>query len=953
MERVRLGETVVELASGRVETPDGAYVLPDREREILVLLAREPGEILPREALGGGGPSRAADMAVSRLRKSLGAAGRRIATVRGRGYRLEIDDERSAPALDLGWGRLETEIRRVRLRDRVVRLTEQQTRLLEILAKAPGTPLARADVSRGLWGSATRPERLDLLVHRLRVRLEDDPAHPRFVISLRGRGLVLLDARPAGTKAAAPVRAGDLVGRDAELSRVAALLDDDARRVLVHGPPGIGKSALARSAVAAWTAGLHPQEHAFVDLHGVRDAREAEGRLVAALGMEDLSDDDVVQRALGARGELLLVVDGALPEELAARLGAWIDAVPTLHALVAARDPAKGWPVVELGGLSDADARTLLERTAGHPLDDSVDRICRRVDGNPLALELLGKGLRTASAADVYRRLEVPLTPLRRAWKAALDDLSDADRRCVLALSAFRRPFAGDDVGPVAGLDRDAATGAVDRLVGRSVLQRTDGDGLQLPLAARELLRADLRRHPDRRTLREAYRARSGVVLARIVGAIETRGGPALDELELRWPDLDASLDVGETGPPGDPVRLAELARRCTERVPKLRREHWSECLLEAAARDDVPAADRAACLRAVHTLDWADMTQAERGTMLRQALAFAVAGDDAVRAAAVAAELASIVGFTVDVAQARQLLRAHPIPADAPPDEHVRRLRHVGRLTLWEGKPEAGIPRLQEAVEIAEQVGLPLLEARCRMWLGHTISVASGSAEAEHHLRRAVALCVRHGLPEQQISATHRLSQHLLRLGLRAEAAELLERSLDAAVRAGLPSQEEQAAGTLGYLLIGQGQLDAAIRHLDRTIEMARGHGSPRAMYVALSNRGLARALHDRASDAVTDLEEALAIEGVVGWYRALTLSYLAVARRLGGGGEDAVAAADEARAACEGLDHPNAPELARWLTLVGDADPAAIAEQVGGYDGGAEVEGVVLGLRRIAGRS
>ena len=450
------------------------------------------------------------------------------------------------------------------------------------------------------------------------------------------------------------------------------------------------------------------------------------------------------------------------------------------------------------------------------------------------------------------------------------------------------------------------------------------------------------------------YAARCRDVLVRITDEINTVGGGALDELERRWPDLNRSLEVGTEGPTDHPRLLARLARRADERTSRLRREQWSESLREAAARTDLDPADRAACLRGVHVLEWSTMGRTARNAVLREALALAQRGGDRVLAGAIAAELASVVAFSFGAADARQLMRAYPLPADAPVDERVRRNRHVGRLGIFEGRPQAGIPRLAEAVAEAEAAGLPLLEAVCRAWLGHAISVATQSAEAEHHLRRAVALTVEHRLPEQHIRTTLRLSQHLLRLGLRRESVELLDAGYDAAIKGGLVRLEEQVAGTLGYFRILEGRLIEAIEALDRTVTLCREHGGQRALWVALSNRGLAQGLAGHTERAEADLTEALAHEGVTGWYRTLALAYLAVARVIGRG-PGGVDSAHDALAACDGLDHPEEPLLRDALTMLAGLGAGTVAATEARawatkFVGGAEVETVALGVRRAA---
>ncbi len=949
---MRLDEWSIDLNTGLAEGPDGARsALSEREREVLGQLAGAAGEVISRAVLGGPGGSRAADMAVSRLRRRLGSAGRHIITVRGLGYRLEVEP---AGGLDLGWGTLELARRRVRLRDREVSLSGLQARLLATLAEQPGRPMERVELARRLWGHASELSRLDLLVHRLRRRLEADPSRPRFLVSLRGRGLVLLDARPAkGTRAQLPVTV-DLLGRDEELGRVLERLGSD-RRALVHGPPGIGKSALAATAAAVWLGRSEGRSHLAVDLHGVHHLAEAEGRLVAALGMESVARDDVVIRSLGARGELLLLLDGALPEQLGVRLTTWLDASPAVRVLAATRDALSDWPVVELGGLPPAAAKALLERAAGQSLGEGSDRICRRLDGNPLALELVGTGLKHTSVADLDRRLAMPLTALRRAWKACLEELPDPQRDVALVLSLFRRPFDLSDVAALADIQPDVAESTAERLLAHSVLQATADGRLALPHAARELLRSELLGERRSRDARRRYRHRCRQILEALVGGIPARGGPALDDLERRWPDLDRALVVGRSGSAENARLLARLAREAAERVPRERRDGWAEALEAAAAREDLPGGARAACLQAVHSIRWAERSRTQRIELLRRALELA-AGEPLV-AASVAGELASVVAFSFGIAEARQILRRHPLPDDAPTDERIRRYRHEGRLGVFAGRPTAGLNRLTEAVDLAEQAGLPLLEAHCRMALGGALSAGTLGQEAEHHLRRAIALTSEHALPEQHVRATLRLAQHLLRLGLRPDAGQLLDAALGAAVRAGLTRLEEQIVSTLGYLLTGERRFHVAIVHLDRAVELCREHGGRRGLYVALCNRGLALSLAGRPSDGRADLDAALeAAGGAAGWYGALGLAYKAVAELLDDDRKACSATVGAGIALLSELEHPHSRPLTEALEVLGGLAAGGTSRDeaaawVKAWQGGAEVEGVVMGIGQAAG--
>ena len=734
------------------------------------------------------------------------------------------------------------------------------------------------------------------------------------------------------------------------MAQACALLDSATRRALIHGPPGVGKSAVALRVAVDWAGQADGRGAVAVDLHGVETSDEAELRLAAGLRMESARDDEVLGRSFAARGVFVLLLDGALPEGWAGRIEAWQGRAVDLRVLVASRGAPAGWPLVELGGLTGDDARALLERSAGRPLGEAADRLVQRLEGNPLALELVGRGLERSEVDEIDRRLALPLTPLRHAWQAALAGLPDAARGAALALSQFRRPFDGHDAAAVAGLGSEAAE-VVDLLLARSVLQPHRGARLALPHAARELLATELRRAGGLRDARRRFRARGLEVLQRIASSIASAGGPVLDELEIRWVDLDPALPPGDGlgGPQAE--LLARLAREAGERVPRERRDAWADDLALAADRSSLAPAARAACLRGVHALRWDRQSNTERTELLQRALSLAVQARDAVLAAAIAAELASVVAFSFGAADAGALLQDHPMPASAPLDERVRRLRHAGRLAMFADQPREGIPRLTEAVHLAEEGGLPLLEARCRIALGQALSRSTHGQEAEHHLRRAIALTAEHALPEQNVRASIRLSQHLLLLGLRREAAALLEDAHNAAVRAGLVRLEEQCVSTLGFVLVGQGRAAHAITHLDRALELAEGHGARRALYVALVNRGLARAFAGDAPGGRADLARGLELSRSPGWFRSVGLAYRAVAELLDGAKVEAAATS----AACVELlasqTNPDAPAMADALGALGrhalgSDSRASTRAWIEAATGAAEVEAVVQGL-------
>jgi two-component system, OmpR family, KDP operon response regulator KdpE len=103
------------------------------------------------------------------------------------------------------WGPLELDLgrRSVRFHGRPVALTPLQLRILNVLASARGDVVSTAALYRMIWRSPVDDDgqRLGAHIHRIRVRLGDDP--PRFLLTVRGEGYRLADLADDGPNAAA------------------------------------------------------------------------------------------------------------------------------------------------------------------------------------------------------------------------------------------------------------------------------------------------------------------------------------------------------------------------------------------------------------------------------------------------------------------------------------------------------------------------------------------------------------------------------------------------------------------------------------------------------------------------------------------------------------------------------------------------------------------------------
>ena len=83
-----------------------------------------------------------------------------------------------------------------RISGRRLGLTPTEFKVLCLLARHEGTVVTREALLSTVWGSESYsdPEFVKKYIHRLRVKLEDDPADPRIIVNRRGVGYMLATA---------------------------------------------------------------------------------------------------------------------------------------------------------------------------------------------------------------------------------------------------------------------------------------------------------------------------------------------------------------------------------------------------------------------------------------------------------------------------------------------------------------------------------------------------------------------------------------------------------------------------------------------------------------------------------------------------------------------------------------------------------------------------------------
>ncbi len=327
-------------------------------------------------------------------------------------------------------------------------------------------------------------------------------------------GLAAPQRNVADEPAALPVRLNSFVGRTAELRRVRALTGEH-RLVTLTGPGGVGKTSLAVEAARA-SEGVW-----LVRLAGTVDESQVPAVVAEAVGLRPgpgPAPADQLVAHLRHRPALIVLdncehlVDACAT--LAARL---LEQCGRLRVLATSREPLGipgevQYPVAPLdvppGNAAPADlptydaAQLFVERATTARPDFRLDgetaarvlRICRQLDGIPLAIELAAARVKTLPVAELAQRLDDRFGVLtagprtadsrQQTLRAAVDWshrlLSEPERVLFRRLAGFRGGWtlaAAEQVCAFDGFPRADVYGTLAHLADRSLIVADHGDG--------------------------------------------------------------------------------------------------------------------------------------------------------------------------------------------------------------------------------------------------------------------------------------------------------------------------------------------------------------------------------------------------------------------------------------------------------------------------------------------
>ncbi len=444
------------------------------------------------------------------------------------------DPRNSRPddVLSFGPFRLFVAARLVKKADEPIPLGGRALDILIALAERAGEVVSHKELISTVWPDVTVEEvNLRYQMSTLRKALGDGRAGARYVSNVAGRGYCFVApitrstavrTVPVTTIATTervkklPPRLTRMVGRD-DIVRSLAEQIQMRRFVSIVGPGGIGKTTVAISVAHTLTDGFHDAIF-FIDLAPLTDPQLVPTAVASTLGFMVQTEDPVVSLlAFIGDKKILLVLDNCehvigVAAALAERV---FSETPQAHILATSREalrvegehvhllfsldcPPEDAGLTAMEALRYPAAQLFMERAAASgygaalsEIDASiVARICRRLDGIALAIELAASRVGSHGICGTAELLDSRFglmwhghrtaLPRHETLNAMLDWsyglLSEPEKAVLCRLSVFAGDFTLQSAGSVASetdMDEADVIDTVANLVAKSLISTT------------------------------------------------------------------------------------------------------------------------------------------------------------------------------------------------------------------------------------------------------------------------------------------------------------------------------------------------------------------------------------------------------------------------------------------------------------------------------------------------
>jgi predicted ATPase len=689
-----------------------------------------------------------------------------------------------------------------------------------------------------------------------------------------------------------PLETSTFVGREHELAELRTVLRR-ARLLTLAGTGGAGKTRLAlelaRSHEDAYVDGV-----ILVELDSVVDGADVPGAVADALDVRALTGGTVVDAIAAdlAPRELLLVLDNCehVIGASATLADALLRSAPRLTILATSREPLRvpGEVVFRVPSLAipapDADVtpesllgyeavRLFVERAGavapGFALDEAnapaVARICHRLDGLPLALELAAARIDALAPDALAGRLDDRFRLLRagsrtaptrqQTLEAALDWshdlLADAERVLLRRLAVFSGGFtleAAEDVCAGEALDEAEVADLLARLVEKSLVAAEERHG-----GLRYRLLETIRAYAGARRTASGERATLALRQAAWLCRLVDRDDSQLSRLDPERGNLRAALETLLAEDPPAGLRLcARVWPFWLRRIELPEARRW---LHEALERAPEPSPVRVRALLGHAAVEYRSGSGHERLGL-----------DHADEALVLARELGEA-------------------------ELEWRAVHFRGGIEVAREDGRAAAAQFETALAVAREHRLAAPEAVSVYSLGVAAWVAGDSAAAEAHFAESHGLFAALGDPEETVPALINVAQVAVQdpgaPGLRLVFEDTL-----------LPFAEVSSAVAAGYVLLNWANVARAADDptraralLTEALERFESAGNERGcadVWARLANLAIADGNVAEASDL---FERARTLRARGGDRRAAALALVGL-------GHTAVAAGEYARA-------------------------------------------------------